>query len=129
MASRSGSAQGGAKPPTRRPASQREAEDPVLQARIISSDETAFTEFVQRAKIEFACAGPRVSSEGIISAHVLMRQSQIDAAKKSGKVNVEVVADVSDATGKRRAEVGRGNRFENPTVLPVGRGVLVREQS
>ena len=112
-----------------KPAAKRTSEDPVVQARIISSDEAEFSEFVRAIKIEFACAGPRVNPDGIISADVLLRQSQIAEAARYGQVRVEVVADVPATTGKNRAEVGKGNRFEDPRVLPVGRGVLVREES
>ena len=129
MASKPGSGQGGAKPPADpKPTAERHADDPVLQVRIISSDEAAFVDFVKHAAIEFACAGPRVSSEGIISADVLLKQSETDAAAGHGKVRVEVVADLSAVTGRNRAEVGRGNRFEDPRVLPAGRGVLVRTE-
>lgn len=95
----------------------------------MSSDVESFTEFIRTTPVEFACAAPRRSSEGIVTAHVLMRQSVADRSARSKGIRVEVVADLSDTTGERRAEVGRGNRFADPTVLPQGRGRLVRDAS
>jgi len=127
MASTSSSGRGGGKTPASRGSRSKKVapDDPVVQVRLLSSDVDAFTAFVQTTPVEFACAGPRVSAEGVITAHVLMRQSEAARASASDAVKVEVVADVSDTTAKRRAEVGKGNRFADPQVLPEGRGRFV----
>jgi hypothetical protein len=103
-----------------------ETDDPVVQVRLISTSADAFKELVASTPIEFACAGPRVSAEGIVTAHVLMKKSVAEQTSRSKAVRVEIVADLSATTGKRRAEVGKGNRFADAKVLPTGHGVLVR---
>jgi len=127
MASTPSSGRGGGKTPAGRGSGRRGGAggDPVVQVRLLSSDVDAFTAFVQTTPLEFACAGPRVSAEGVITAHVLMRQSEAARASASDAVKVEVVADVSDTKAKRRAEVGKGNRFADSRVLPEGRGRFV----
>jgi hypothetical protein len=111
------------------PSQSENQNDPVLQVRLISADANAFKKFVETTPVEFACAGPRVSPKGVVTAHVLMRESVAKRAAAQDVVKVEIVADLTATTGKRRAEVGRGNRFENPQVLPIGRGVLLRKPS
>lgn len=118
--------QAGTDPPARNPARRtKRDDDPVVQVRIISTDEEAFTAFVQTVPIEFACAGPRINRDGVIVADALMRTSEVERKRRSRIVKVEVVADITAASGDRRAEVGRGNRFADPRELPVGRGTLI----
>lgn len=133
MASKSGGRKGGGKPPSgrKRADAERQGDDPVVQVRLISSDEAAFTEFVKNTPVEFACAMPRVSAEGIITAEVLMQQSMVEQSlerAEAAKVRLEVVADASSVRGRRLPEVGDGNRFEDPKVLPVGRGALIDDR-
>lgn len=132
MASASEGRKGGSKSRGRKRADdERQGDDPVVQVRLISSDESGFTEFVRSTPVEFACAMPRVNPEGIITADVLMKQSVVEAASEraaAANLRIEIVADVSTVKGRRRPEVGKGNRFEDPTVLPPGRGALVRDR-
>ena len=101
--------------------------DPVVQVRIVSNDVEAFKKYVASTPLEFACATPRLNPQGVVSADVLMKQSVAERAERPPNVKVEIVADLSATTGARRAEVGRGNRFADSSVLPKGRGKLIKE--
>lgn len=103
------------------------SDDPIVQVRIISTDVEDFKKFVSTTPLEFACAGPRVSTAGVVTADVLMKESIARKAARPATIKVEIVADLSATTGARRAEVGSGNRFKDPSVLPTGRGTLLRK--
>lgn len=103
-----------------------DAGDPVLQVRLVSNDVAAFKKLVETTPLSFACAMPRLSPKGVVSAHVLMTRRQVEQIERENKsIKVEVVADPADFSGDRRPEVGKGNRYAEPGVLPQGRGTLI----
>jgi hypothetical protein len=100
--------------------------DPVLQVRLVTDDVAAFKKLVETTPLSFACAMPRLSPKGVVSAHVLMTRRLVEQIERENKsVKVEVVADPSDFSGDRRPEVGKGNRYAERGVLPQGRGKLI----
>ena len=104
-------------------------DDPMVQVRLISANADELKRFIDSTPMEFACAGPRVNKEGIATAHVLMKDSVAKAAQRNDAVRLEIVADASDMADEGPPQVGSGNRFEDPAVLPTGRGVLLRKPS
>lgn len=102
-------------------------DDPVVQVRLVSANVDEFRKFVESTPLEFACAGPRVNAEGIVTAHVLMARSVATSVAKHGSMKVEITADPSTWTTSQESQIGRGNRFEERHVLPTGRGILLRE--
>ncbi|WP_228938483.1 hypothetical protein [Paraburkholderia saeva] len=130
MVSRSSSGKGAAKPAARKTGVKAKApDDPVVQVRLIGTDVAAFKQFIETTPLNFACAGPRVNAEGIATAHVLMKRSVADEAAKRGIVKVEITAEFSANRAGQAAQIGKGNRFADPNVLPTGRGVLLRKPS
>lgn len=100
--------------------------DPVLQVRLVTDDVAAFKKLVETTLLEFACATPRLSPQGVVSAHVLMKRSVVKRVERENqRIKVEVVGDPSDLTGDRRPVVGKGNRFAERGALPQGRGKLI----
>ena len=100
--------------------------DPVLQVRLVTDDVAAFQKLVETTLLAFACAVPRLSPQGVVSAHVLMSRRLVERIERENKrIKVEVVADPADFSGDRRPEVGKGNRYAQPGVLPQGRGRLI----
>jgi hypothetical protein len=104
-------------------------DDPMVQVRVVSGSVDEFKRFVESTPVEFSCASPRVSRDGVVSAHVLMRDSEVKKAQASDAIRLEIVAHPSDLGDEGPPEVGKGNRFEDPSVLPTGRGVLLRKPS
>lgn len=104
-------------------------EDPYMQVRLVASSRAAFLEAVDSVPIDYGCAGPRVHPGGEVTASVLVRASALASLReRSNLVRVEVLGDFSANLVARRAEVGKGNRFADPRVLPQGLGVLVPER-
>lgn len=100
--------------------------DPVLQVRLVTDDVAAFKKLVETTPLEFACATPRMSPQGVVSAHVLMKRSVVErVGRENQRIKIEIVADPADITGERRPEVGAGNRFAERRTLPQGRGKLI----
>lgn len=130
MASKSSSKKGPTRPPSGKGrAEQKPPQDPVVQVRLVSANVETFKKFVESTPLDFACAGPRVNAEGIVTAHVLMKKSIALKAAKAGALKVEITADFSTRKTTQEADIGKGNRFADSHVLPVGRGVLVRKPS
>ncbi|SAL79186.1 hypothetical protein AWB71_05846 [Caballeronia peredens] len=105
------------------------SDDPMVQVRVVSGNVDEFRRFVESTPLEFPCASPRVGADGTVSAHVLMRESAVQKAQASDAIRLEIVAHPSDLGDEGPPEVGEGNRFEDPSVLPAGRGVLLRKPS
>ncbi|SAK88260.1 hypothetical protein AWB81_04635 [Caballeronia arationis] len=103
--------------------------DPMVQVRLIATSPEELKRFIESTPMKFACAGPRVNKEGIATAHVLMKGSTAKEAQRSDAVRLEIIADPSDMADEGLPDVGSGNRFEDPSVLPVGRGKLLRKPS
>ncbi|BAN27538.1 hypothetical protein [Caballeronia insecticola] len=103
--------------------------DPVVQVRVVSGNVDEFRRFVETTPLEFSCASPRVGADGTVSAHVLMHESAVQKAQASDAIRLEIVAHPADLGDEGPPQVGEGNRFEDPSVLPTGRGVLLRKSS
>ena len=89
----------------------------------------AFARATDAIPIDFGCAGPRLQPSGAVIANVLVRTSALEELeKRRDVVRVEVVGDLSADLAARRREVGQGNRFADPHILPEGLGVLVHEE-
>jgi len=130
MASKSSSRKVSTKPPSATTRGEpKQPDDPVVQVRLISADVEAFKKFVETTPLDFSCAGPRVNAEGLVTAHVLMKKSVALRAAKAGVLKVEITADPSTRKTNQQADIGKGNRFADPRVLPTGRGVLLRKPS
>lgn len=97
---------------------------PNLLVRLRSRDARAFKEFVRANKIGFASAPPRLDPDGTITGVVVMTRSQLAKARLIPALRAEIVAR-PPTTQSELPRVGRGNRFDDPKVLPQGRGVLV----
>lgn len=122
-----------AKAARKRPAAKTSApndeSDPVVQVRVVSGNVDEFRRFIETTPLEFACASPRVGRDGVVSAHVLMRESAATKAQASDAIRIEIVAHPADLGDEGPPEVGEGNRFEDRSVLPTGRGKLLRKPS
>lgn len=106
-----------------------EDQDHVLQVRLVAPSPQAFVTAVDGIAIDFGCAGPRVHSPGgEVTANVQITAAGLEALReRSGLVRAEVLGDLSESLARRRGEVGTGNRFADPSVLPRGLGSLIRE--
>jgi hypothetical protein len=103
--------------------------DPYMQVRLVASSREAFLKAVDSVPIDYGCAGPRLHEGGEVTASVLVRASALGQLRKRSKhIRVEVLGDFSANLAARRAEVGKGNRFADPRVLPQGLGVLMPER-
>lgn len=131
MVSKSSAGKGAVTPPARKKprTATPQPDEPMVQVRVVSANKEAFRKFAEATPMKFACRGPRINAEGVVTAHGLMKASEAKQAARTGEVKVEIVAEPSARTVERRAEVGQGNRFEDPNVLPAGRGVLLRNPS
>jgi hypothetical protein len=131
MVSKSSAGKGAVTPPARKKprAATTKPDEPLVQVRIVAANKEEFRKFAETTPMTFACRGPRVNAEGVVTTHALMKGSDAKQAAKAGGVKVEIVAEPSARMSERRAEVGQGNRFDDPNVLPTGRGVLLRKPS
>lgn len=130
MVTKSNSSKGTAGPPAKKTGVRRmQPDDPVVQVRLVGANVEEFKKFVETTPLNFACAGPRVNAEGIVTAHVLMKRSVAAQVPKTGAVKAEITADFSARKAGQEAEIGKGNRFADPRVLPTGRGVLLKRSS
>ena len=125
-----GQASGPGRPSRRRSAPPAQSDDPVLQVRLVAPSPQAFVTAVDGVPVDFGCAGPRVHSPGgEVTANVQITASALQSLReRSSLVRADVLGDLSESLAQRREQVGTGNRFADPGVLPQGLGSLIREE-
>lgn len=100
------------------------AEDRKLLVRLRSRDARAFKEFVRENKLGFASAPAHVAPDGTVTGVLVMTRDTLDKARLNTALRAEIVAR-PPVKPSEVPQVGRGNRFEDPKILPQGRGVLI----
>jgi hypothetical protein len=100
-----------------------EPTDPEVLARVTYPNPRAFREAVRKLRIEVVRILAFEKPEGAVTALVLMRKSSLTLAAQDPSVKVTIVAE-PPANPADVPQVGTGNRFANPRVLPEGQGIL-----
>lgn len=102
--------------------------DPEVLVRVTTTDVEALKRFLQSNRFEVLRVMLPARGDPDAVATLLMRRSDGERALLVAAFKVEILAGPpwSDAD---IPEVGRGNRFANPGVLPAGGGRLVRRPS
>jgi hypothetical protein len=99
-------------------------EDPEILARVVAKDVRLLRRFVAEHPVSVVRMLPP-DGDRPPSATMIMRESVLASARRIAEFEVTVVAR-PPTTERETPQVGKGNRFEDPRVLPRGRGRIVR---
>ncbi len=99
--------------------------DDELLVRLRSKDVPRLRRFVRDNGVEVLRMLPPEGRERDVTAIVLMRRRTLGRAREEPGLQVEVLAE-PPKTLAEVPQVGKGNRFADPGVLPEGVGQLVR---
>ncbi len=101
-----------------------DGDDPEILVRLVTKDVRLLRRFVAEHPVSVVRMLPP-DKDRPPSATVIMRESVLADARRIGAFEVTVLAR-PPTTERDTPQVGKGNRFEDPRVLPRGRGRIVR---
>ena len=99
-------------------------DDPEILVRLVAKDVRLLRRFVAEHPVSLIRMLPP-DRDRPPSATIIMRESVLESARRVGEFEVTVIAR-PPATERDTPQVGKGNRFADPRVLPRGRGRIVR---
>ena len=107
-----------------RPRAAPPADDPEILVRLVAKDVGLLRRFVAEHPVSVVRMLPPAEDRPP-SATLLMRERVLVDARRIAEFEVTVVAR-PPTTERDTPQVGKGNRFEDPRVLPRGRGRILR---
>lgn len=106
------------------PRGRANAEDPEILVRLVTQDVEALKHFLATNPVEVVRV--LLPDAGYPAwATVLTRESVAASARRMAEFEVVVLAR-PPTTDRETPQVGQGNRFSDPKILPRGRGRIVR---
>ena len=110
--------------PPRPPHVKPGGEDPEILVRLVTWDVETLKHFLETNPVEVVRVLPPDDGHPVQATLLLRESVAADAARLAGfEVVVLARPPVTDA---QTPQVGRGNRFADPAILPRGRGRIVR---
>jgi hypothetical protein len=99
-------------------------DDPEILVRLVTKDVRVLRRFVAEHPVSVVRMLPPAEGRPP-SATLIMHESVLVDARRVAEVEVTVLAR-PPTTERDTPQVGKGNRFEDPRVLPRGRGRILR---
>lgn len=99
-------------------------DDPEILVRLVTKDVRLLRRFVAEHPVSVVRMLPP-DEDRLPSATIIMHESVLVDARRIAEFEVTVLAR-PPTTDRDTPQVGKGNRFEDPRVLPRGRGRIVR---
>jgi len=102
-----------------------QTKDPIVIVEVRTTNLPLLERIVRRKGVEIIRVIPAAKDGGVARAVIALKKSEAEILIKSEGIQATIVSE-PPAIDAEVPEVGKGNRFRDPQVLPPGRGVLVK---